>query len=424
MVVQNNGLIKSSGLGADAIFAQSVGGGGGKGGSATAISVGAFVSASVAVGGSGGSGGDASTVNVKNTGAVEAAGDFANAIFAQSVGGGGGAGGQATSVAIAGGDKVAVAISVSVGGSGGDGGAGKRVDVANTGALTTYDFNAMGVFAQSVGGGGGRGGDASATAITAAGGKGTGVNVAVAVGGSGGRGGAGDIVNVDNSGIVRTYGDGSTGIFAQSVGGGGGAGGDASATTAAFNVGGQVKSAEIKVAVGGHGGAAGDGALVKVVNSGAIVTLGASANGVTAQSVGGGGGNGGAGSMGSCWRIDIPTVLPDGKNEDNNTSLKKKATDKYATFKREFSRILSNPGSFGKNLARDVGKKTSKAPDSIAISIGVGGYGGAAGKGGEVVLSNTGEILTAGFMSSGVFAQSVGGGGAPAAAGTAAPRAT
>ncbi|MDO8800729.1 autotransporter outer membrane beta-barrel domain-containing protein [Phenylobacterium sp.] len=412
VVVQNDGLIKSSGLGADAIFAQSIGGGGGKGGSATAISVGAFVSASVAVGGSGGAGGDASTVNVKNTGAIEAAGDFANAIFAQSVGGGGGAGGQATSVAIAGGDKVAVAISVSVGGSGGDGGAGMRVDVTNTGALTTYDFNASGVFAQSVGGGGGRGGDASASAITAAAGKGTEVNVSVAVGGSGGKGGAGDIVNVDNGGLITTYGDGSTGIFAQSVGGGGGAGGDASATTAAFNVGGQVRSAEIKVAVGGHGGAAGDGALVKVVNTGAIVTLGASANGVTAQSVGGGGGNGGAGSMGSLLEgIDIPTVLPDGKGEDNNTSLKQKATDRYATLKREFSRILSNPGSFGKNLARDVGKKTSKAPDSIAISIGVGGYGGAAGKGGEVALTSTGEIVTAGFMSSGVFAQSVGGGG-------------
>ncbi|WP_340647003.1 autotransporter domain-containing protein, partial [Phenylobacterium sp.] len=252
----------------------------------------------------------------------------------------------------------------------------------------------------------------SATAITAAGGKGTEVNVAVAVGGSGGRGGAGDIVNIDNGGLITTYGDGSTGIFAQSVGGGGGAGGDASATTAAFNVGGQVKSAEIKVAVGGHGGAAGDGALVNVVNRGAIVTLGATANGVTAQSVGGGGGNGGAGSMGSLLEgIDIPTVLPDGKGADNNTTLKQKATEKYASFKREFSRILSNPGAFGKNLARDVGKKTSKAPDSIAISIGVGGYGGAAGKGGEVVLTNTGEIVTAGFMSSGLFAQSVGGGG-------------
>ncbi|WP_421934474.1 hypothetical protein [Phenylobacterium sp.] len=412
VVVRNDGVIKSSGLGADAIFAQSIGGGGGKGGSATAISAGAFVSASVAVGGSGGSGGDASTVNVRNAGAIEAAGDFANAIFAQSVGGGGGAGGQATSVAIAGGDKVAVAISVAVGGSGGDGGAGKRVDVTNTGQLTTYDFNAAGVFAQSVGGGGGRGGDASATAITAAGGKGTEVNVAVAVGGSGGKGGAGDIVNVDNGGLITTYGDGSTGIFAQSVGGGGGAGGDASATTAAFNVGGQVRSAEIKVAVGGHGGAAGDGALVHVVNSGAIVTLGSGANGVTAQSVGGGGGAGGAGSMGSLLEgVDIPTVLPDGKGEDANTSLKQKATEKYASFKREFSRILSNPGSFGKNLARDVGKKTSKAPDSIAISIGVGGYGGAAGKGGDVALENSGEILTAGFMSSGVFAQSVGGGG-------------
>ncbi len=412
VVVRNDGRIQSSGLGADAIFAQSIGGGGGKGGSAMAISVGAFVSASVAVGGSGGSGGDASTVNVNNTGAIEAAGDFANAVFAQSVGGGGGAGGQATSVAVAGGDKVAVAISVAVGGSGGDGGAGKRVDVTNTGTLTTYDFNASGVFAQSVGGGGGRGGDASATAITAAGGKGTEVNVAIAVGGSGGKGGAGDIVDIDNGGVITTYGDGSTGIFAQSVGGGGGAGGDASATTAAFNVGGQVRSAEIKVAVGGHGGAAGDGALVKVVNTGAIVTLGAGANGLTAQSVGGGGGHGGAGSMGSLLEaIDIPTVLPDGKGEDNNTSLKKKVTDRYATFKREFSRILSNPGAFGKNLARDVGKKTSKAPDSISVSIGVGGYGGAAGKGGEVAITNTGEIVTAGFMSSGVFAQSVGGGG-------------
>ena len=417
VVVANNGQISSSGLGADAIFAQSVGGGGGKGGSATAISAGAFVSASVAVGGSGGSGGDGSTVKVTNTGAIEAGGDFANAIFAQSVGGGGGSGGQATSVAVAVGNKVTVAIAVAVGGSGGDGGSAKRVDVINTGALTTYDFNAAGVFAQSVGGGGGRGGDASATAVTAAAGKGVSVNVAVAVGGSGGKGGAGDVVNVENGGLITTYGDGSTGIFAQSVGGGGGAGGDASATTAAFTVGDKVKSAEIKVAVGGHGGAAGDGALVNIVNRGAIVTLGSGANGVTAQSVGGGGGAGGAGANGSLLEdVTLPTELPDPSKLDSNKSLKQQATDKYASLKKKFSSAVSNPGSFGKKLVKDA--KKNAAPDSIDISIGVGGYGGAAGKGGEVKLDNIGEIITAGMMSSGIFAQSVGGGGGSGGGGT------
>ena len=41
----------------------------------------------------------------------------------------------------------------------------------------------------------------------------------------------------------------------------------------------------------------------------------------------------------------------------------------------------------------------------------LGGFGGAAGTGGNVTVSNTGTIATQGYESAGIFAQSIGGGG-------------
>ncbi|TXH47089.1 MAG: hypothetical protein E6Q93_28715, partial [Burkholderiaceae bacterium] len=72
----------TKGFGANGIFAQSVGGGGGSGGSS---------SGSFAVGGQGGGGGAAGAVSVTHSGDhITTQGEQASAIFAQSVGGGGG----------------------------------------------------------------------------------------------------------------------------------------------------------------------------------------------------------------------------------------------------------------------------------------------------------------------------------------------
>ncbi|MBW8882535.1 MAG: hypothetical protein JF615_14275, partial [Asticcacaulis sp.] len=93
--VDNSGVITTHGDRSIGIFAQSVGGGGGDGGSSS----GPLLS----VGGDGKSGGDGANVTVNNTGWITTEGKDAHGVFAQSVGGGGGNGGSADSEGVFGG---------------------------------------------------------------------------------------------------------------------------------------------------------------------------------------------------------------------------------------------------------------------------------------------------------------------------------
>ncbi len=255
--VTNSGSITTNGLAALAIFAQSVGGGGGNGGYSGNYS--GVVAFTVGVGGNGGASGDGGNVNVTNTatGTITTNGAGATAIFAQSVGGGGGQGAGAMTITAGGGANLAL------GGSGASGGMGGNVTVTNDGAITTHGINSVAIFAQSVGGGGGVAG--SALAVT--------VGPGVFIGGSSGANGKGGDVTVTNNGSVTMTGNGSVGLFAQSVGGGGGLATAADAATYALNAQGD-----------GNGGA------VSVVNHGTITLTGDNSAGVFVQSVGGGGG--------------------------------------------------------------------------------------------------------------------------------------
>lgn len=252
----NAGLIQTYGENARGIYAQSVGGGGGDGGNSAGL---------VAVGGGGSGTSDGGNVTVNNSGVIETANIGGNAIFAQSIGGGGGSGGSSTGW-------------FSIGGSGGGGGNAGEVVVNNGGTkLQTAKADASAVFAQSVGGGGGKGGNSVAV----------GAFVSLAIGGSGAAGGKGDNVSVNSlPGEILTSGDRSYGIFAQSIGGGGGDGGFA--VSASAGVGGS-----LSIGVGGAAGGGGDSGLVNVVSHSHIVTKGDDADGVFAESIGGGGGTGG-----------------------------------------------------------------------------------------------------------------------------------
>src|SRR5690606_24902210 len=121
VTVNNQGRLQTSGHGARGIVAQSIGGGGGLGGSASATSItlspGAAVSLAVGLGRSGGSGGDAARVELRNSAAVSTLGRQATALTAQSVGGGGGVGGAGATRAIAFGGS-AYAATVALGGAG------------------------------------------------------------------------------------------------------------------------------------------------------------------------------------------------------------------------------------------------------------------------------------------------------------------
>ena len=93
-------------------------------------------------------------------------------VVVQSIGGGGGLGGSALAQSIAAsvpvGDNIqfSVAAAASVGGTGGTGGQGGSADFAlsNGGKITTSGQGSTGVLIQSIGGGGGAGGDSSAMA--------------------------------------------------------------------------------------------------------------------------------------------------------------------------------------------------------------------------------------------------------------------
>jgi len=368
--ISNFGIIQTEGDQSVGALAQSVGGGGGAGGSALAITAGSIVSSSTAIGGSGGVGGDGNLADIFNFGQVMTAGANATGLLVQSIGGGGGNGGSSLAELFAANPPTeeipSVQLDLAIGGKGNAGGVGSTANLYNAGIIATQGPDAFGVFAQSVGGGGGNGGDATAMSqsyIQAS------LTANVAIGGQSGDGSIGGTVTVANSGLIQTFGRGSVGVFAQSVGGGGGNGGFGETNQGAYQDA-EGWSAETSVGIGGKGGTGGDGGDVNVFNyiddnnlaadrypnanrngNGGILTGGVSAAGIFAQSVGGGGGN-----------------AADGVGK----------------------------GGGGK----------------LTVNLALGGAGGAGGQGGDVVADNGhGAIVTAGASSPGIFAQSVGGGG-------------
>ena len=284
-------VISTAGTRASGIVAQSIGGGGGTGGSAQSTAIGPFA---YAVGGSGGSGGDAGTlgsvqVNVTNAGIVSTAGDHSRGIEAQAIGGGGGSGGSASTLTA----SAQLNVNVSVGGQGGVGGSAGDVSVQNPGQIVTQGADAFGLVAQSIGGGGGNGGMSKADSLQLVSDSDfPSMTLSIDVGGQGGSAGNGGNVTVGNGFSIMTAGAGAHGVVAQSIGGGGGNGGDSSSLN------GQVQGSTFtySLTAGGSGGSGGSTGQVTVTNDGLIWTMGQDSHAVLAQSISGGGGNGGVGS--------------------------------------------------------------------------------------------------------------------------------
>ena len=386
--VINRGTIITHGSTSHAIFAESIGGGGGSGGRSGGL---------FSIGGSGGGGGDAGNVSVFNEGALYTHGDEAYGIFAQSIGGGGGSGGGAVSLS-------PVAVGVSIGGSGGGGGDAKAVEVYSSdgSSITTEGDRSYGIFAQSVGGGGGDGG----FAITAVAGAG----VSVAVGGNAAKGGDAGTVDITMDGSITTYGEEAYGIFAQSVGGGGGAGGFAIAGS--YGGGGL----NVNLGLGGDGGGGGIGDAVNVDVGGTITTFGQRAYGILAQSVGGSGGDGGfaiAGSIGGGTNVNLAFGGKGGVgntggdvNVSSNSSITTQQDEAHGIFAQS---IGGSGGAGGFSVAASLGGGTS-------LNLAIGGDGGVGSSAGKVTVGSEttpigGDITTHGDQAYGILAQSVGGGG-------------
>lgn len=425
--VTNRIAVATTGNNASGIFAQSVGGGGGNGGAALA-GTGGVVGASVALGGGGGKGSKGNTVHVTNSGSIitgkpvdpdQEYGNLSYGIYAQSVGGGGGNGGFALAgaVGVSVKDIPAGAAAVSIGGKGGGASNGGLVTVDNTGTIQTYGLGAHAIFAQSVGGGGGSGGFAGSVALT----FGDGGSFGVAVGGGASGGGNANTVTVnDTNGAasIITHANGADGVHAQSIGGGGGDGGFAFAGAAGFAA--EGKSISVAVAIGGAGGAGGEGGAVNVTTHSAITTYGDNANGIMAQSVGGGGGNGGLAVSGTLTFAETAGAVGVSVGGAGGTgSIGKKVTvnnhGKITTWGADAMGILAQSigGSGGNGGLSVTANMFSTTKTSATVGVSIGGGAGDSNYGGIVDVTNTatGSILTNGLGAHGIKAQSIGGGG-------------
>jgi outer membrane autotransporter protein len=462
--------IATEGAYSNGILAQSVGGGGGNGGNSVLMSYDISIldasiptewkdligmvmpslkgSYSSSIGGSGGSSGKGGTVDVNNFGLIETQADYSNGILAQSVGGGGGNGGYSetislkesiatASIKLA--PEVSIEYSSSVGGSGGDGGNGGSVSVANSGSIVTLGDNSNGILAQSVGGGGGNGGSSVTFSADQKylnfSSPSLGISYAESIGGSGVSGGQGGAVDVDNSGSIVTRGVFSSGILAQSVGGGGGNGGFSTTVSSGQGVLNE-SLLDVKISssssVGASGGNGGDGGNVTVINSGNIVTLGDNSYGILAQSVGGGGGNGGSSITVSSEQGFMNNTSPIvGISIESSIGGQGGSGGNGGTVSVDNSSTIWTTGSFSSGiLAQSVGggggtgganlnvsadqKNLQNIADpfsaGLKMSLSIGGQSGS-GNGGDVAVTNSGNIVTEGECSHGLVAQSVGGGG-------------
>ncbi|GAB5468587.1 MAG: autotransporter [Rhodospirillales bacterium] len=404
VTIDNAAAITTAELDSFGIQASSIGGGGGKGGQATADNFTAgfgdvpAVAITTDIGGSGGSGGAGGKVSVTNAGAITTSASQATGIFATSIGGSGGIGNNALAQTYTYGTAPAVSLGVTLGGSGGTGGTGGTVEVTNSGALSTSGFAADAIYAASIGGGGGMAGSGTTESSASLPGDGalseiplalgSSYGAQIAVGGSGGSGSSGGTVTITNQARVGTAGTDSRGLFAQSIGGGGGSAASGTANGA--------EDIQFNVSIGGSGGSGGDGGAVTVTNEaeGIVTTSADGSHGLQAQSVGAGGGSGGTSSAGSPEGL-ISNVADQGEK---------------AAIKAAIAKYLPN---FAEKW-----KIEPEQDASISHNLGVGGSGGAAGKGGQVTADNLGELSTEGNVAFGLFAQSIGGGGGNGGAAT------
>ncbi|WP_038023751.1 autotransporter outer membrane beta-barrel domain-containing protein [Synechococcus sp. RS9916] len=410
--------VQTSGDAAHALFLQSIGGGGGAAGSINSGSASGNISAAMAMGGSGGNGGQAGSVSLFADATLLTQGAGSYGVLLQSIGGGGGQGGSITGNASASAEsanaKFAFGADASKAGDGGVGGQAADVNARLSGNISTTGTQAIGVFAQSVGGGGGAGGSITSSATN----SGNATYSASATFGFGGKGGngasAGDVSLITNAGktlTVSTTGQSAKGILLQSIGGGGGQGGaihsNATSSTTNATLGG------LGVGESGAGGAGGNSGTVSLNAADLIIrTTGNNAVALLAQSIGGGGGSagtnvnnvqggniginvgigasGGAGGNSGAVNLNIQdgTILTSGNN----------ATALY----------VQSVGGGGGSSSSFVGGSSAS---NIAINGTIGGSGGAGGNSGSVTIVNAADIQTLGDNAVAIYAQSVGGGG-------------
>ncbi|RVH40542.1 autotransporter outer membrane beta-barrel domain-containing protein [Sinorhizobium meliloti] len=455
------------------LLAQSIGGGGGNGGSASSMSstagtvdtISADIGVSVGGSGSAGGNGGAVTAALKDSASVTTADDYANAIVVQSIGGGGGNGGvgSVNSKEIGSGFNLTANVGVGGSGSGGASGGNAIVGLDSGTHLQTSGSGARGVIVQSIGGGGGTsqgasvglsasaslpgGGEEAAEAEESEEGSGAfSASVGVSVGRTGGSGGSSGTVNVTTAGTISTFGADADGVLAQSIGGGGGLGGsvgqassgdseplDDEGDSECASEGGNGDdghgycfgvSVGATIDDGGTGGTAANGNAVTLTHAGHIATAGDWADGIVAQSIGGGGGAGGTSTASGSQATANITVGVGGSggaggnggavgitfDDNHGNSISTAGYSAYGVL------LQSIGGGGGQG-----GDGSDEAAGRITVGGGFGGSGGAGGSGGMVTAKGWINLSTSGDDAHGIVAQSIGGGGGVGGAASGAP---
>jgi hypothetical protein len=304
-------------------------------------------------GGDGGAGVDGGKVIVNFTGVIPAGNGSYGGILAQTVGGNGGNGGSAGFL----------------GGSGGNGGAGGFGGNATAsflgGSITVAGKGNVGVSAISEGGNGGSG--ASGGFFVSGGGNGN----------SAGQAGTAAVVTSVGT-TISTCGDYGHGIAAYSLGGAGGSG------AGGFG---------LFYSGGGSGNTGGNGGTANVIADGTITTTGQYANGILAQSIGGGGS---AGSVSGAVSLGRSRAGGGGGGTVTVTN----------------SGAVTTQG-FGSNAieAQSIGGGGGNGANSGALFNLGAGNGATTSAGGMVSVTNEDHLVTYSSQATGILAQSIGGGG-------------
>ena len=379
---------------------QSIGGGGGKAGSAASATSGLGVGLSFALGGTGGAGGDGgaiylnllsgSSVTTGSRGSAGVTGYAAFGLLAQSIGGGGGLGadGSAASTGL-----LNIGGGTNIAGSGGSAGGGGYVSLQGTTQVTTYGDVASAIVLQSIGGGGGLAGTGSSQSLGIGLYTGT---INLRVGGANGSSGSGGqiAVGASDSGVIsyadlgiNTAGANAYGLLAQSIGGGGGFG---------FTTAGPSTVVNSVGATGNSTGAAlGNGGPVGIYIAGTVYTKGFAAHGIVAQSIGGGGGIAGFPVQG----MTLSQATGSTNAVGNGGAISIGFSGQIAT---------AGTGAFG-ILAQSIGAGGGMMASGSTLYVGSTGGSGSSGSGGAIDIQFvSGTIATPAANAVGIFAQSQG----------------
>ncbi|MEO1207495.1 MAG: autotransporter domain-containing protein [Pseudomonadota bacterium] len=212
----------------------------------------------------------------------------------------------------------------------------------------------------------------------------------------GGLGNAAGSIGITNFATINTSALLASGIVAQSIGGVGGNGGTGGTGGDGLpNPGPGAPGVKGLGGDGGAGGLSGSSGPITIDNTGAITTLGNSANGISAETRGGDGGTGGSGGIGSLvgigsQRSGIPGLGGAGGNSstiaiNNGGDI---ATSGTSSNGISVVSIAGNAGAAGLPL---VGAGTIQAEDSRSVEGGGNVLSIAIDNSGSISLGNTGS---------------------------------